>query len=333
MGTVITGGKRSALAMPSPRRSSPNGVAEGREFPARRAKGRTFEEAVSRYWELHGQHLLSRSWPCMVRQLRAHFKARRLADIGAADVQRYYNMVAARTSNSTANRHLTLLRSIFNKAKAWGDFHGDNPCGAVKKQREAPHRLRYLAQEEIEALLGFAHPRLYPVLVCALLTGMRRGEILGLAWENISLDRDILYVLKSKSGKPREIPIAGKLRDVLAGLGPKPRGPVFDLPVIMLRRHFDKALKKSGIFDFRFHDLRHTFASYFIMRTNNLPALQNLLGHSTPLMTQRYAHLSRGHLAASMAAFESTIPVKPGFPALQVAPILHQPLLLGYQAA
>jgi integrase len=177
-------------------------IAEDREFPQRKLKTKAFEEVVARFWELHGQYLLSVSWECMLRQLKAHFKNKRIADIGTAEVQRYYNLVAARTSNSTANRHLTLLRSIFNKAKAWGDFHGDNPCAMVKKQREAAHRLRYLSQEEIESILACAHSRLYPILVCALLTGMRRGEILGLDWKHVNLDRDILYVLKSKSGKP-----------------------------------------------------------------------------------------------------------------------------------
>ncbi|OGR83074.1 MAG: hypothetical protein A3J74_06515 [Elusimicrobia bacterium RIFCSPHIGHO2_02_FULL_57_9] len=170
-------------------------------------------------------------------------------------------------------------------------------------------------------LLAAAHPRLYPVLMCALLTGMRRGEILGLTWENVNLEHGTLYLLKTKSGKPREIPLQTKLHEVLSNLGPKPGGSVFELPLIMLQRYFDRALKQAGIFGCRFHDLRHTFASHFIMRTNNLPALQKLLGHSTPTMTQRYAHLGPGHLASEMAAFESAIPVK-----------LQNPLLDGHQS-
>jgi len=163
----------------------------------------------------------------------------------------------------------------------------------------------------MERLLAAVHPRLYPVLLCALLTGMRRGEILGLTWENVNLEHGTIYLLKTKSGKPREIPIQAKLRDLLMGLKPQATGSVFNLPLIMLLRYFKKALERSGISYFRFHDLRHTFASHFIMQTNNLPALQKILGHSTPAKTQRYAHLGPGHLASEMAAFESAIPVKP----------------------
>ncbi len=309
-----------------------NEASERKHFPGRVANASAFLMVADKFWSLHGRYMLSKSWSCMIKQVKAALGAKRISDIGPADIQRYYNETAARTSNSTANRHLTLIKSIFNKAKAWGDFYGDNPCGMVKKQREAAHRLRYLSGEEIKALLAVAHPRLYPVLVCALLTGMRQGEILGLTWENVSLDRDILYVLKTKSGRPREIPIVGKLREALISLGPKQSGPVFEVPLIMVRRYFEKALKDAGIFGFRFHDLRHTFASHFVMRTNDLPALQNILGHSSPLMTQRYAHLSRGHLAANMAAFESAMPVNPQLPALTGHQRGHHPLLLGYQS-
>jgi len=89
-----------------------------------------------------------------------------------------------------------------------------------------------------------------------------------------------------------------------------------------------QAQAAAGLRDVHVHDLRHTFASHFIMRTNDLPALQKLLGHSTPAMTLRYAHLSKGHLASEMAAFESAVPT--GLPGrTQVA----QGLLHGLQNA
>ena len=110
--------------------------------------------------------------------------------------------------------------------------------------------------------------------------------------------------------RPREIPMASQLREEFLTLGPKESGLIFPLPIIMLRRFFIKTLKDANISGFRFHDLRHTFASHYIMRTHDLPALQSILGHSTPAMTLRYAHLSSGHLAANMRAFESTMPVK-----------------------
>jgi integrase len=252
----------------------------------------------------------------MLPKINAVFGRRKVNDIRTGDIQQFYNEIANRTSAANATRHFIIICAIFNKAIAWGDFYGRNPCTGVKKGRQAANRLRYLTVGEIKLLLRCAPPRLYPVLVCALLTGMRRGEILNLRWEHLDLDKRIIYILESKSGKPREIQMASQLREEFLNMGPMDNGVVFDLPVIMLRRFYAKALKDASIANFRFHDLRHTFASHYIMKTHDLPALQNILGHSTPAMTMRYAHLSQGHLASNMAAFEATMPVN--------APILVQ---------
>lgn len=281
-------------------------------FPERMANKRTFAELAARYWQLHGQFARSPNWKWTLAKINAAFGDKKAGDIKAGDIQRFYNEIACRTSKPNANRYLTLMRAIFNKARAWGDFYGENPCAGVKKAKESPHRLQYLSREEISSLLLCVHPRLHPVLVCALLTGMRRGEILGMTWENVDFGQQAIYIPQSKSGKPREVPMSGMLREMLLSLGPRPGGTVFDLPVIMLRRYFEKAMKRAGLRGFRFHDLRHTFASHFIMRTNDLPALQNILGHSTPAMTLRYAHLSKSHLMSDMAAFEGSMPAMKG---------------------
>jgi len=179
-------------------------------------------------------------------------------------------------------------------------FYGDNPACRVKLGRGAHHRLRFLSETEMIRLMEVCHPRLKPVVACALMTGMRKSELLNLAWENVSLAQGIIYILKSKSGRPRQIPIIPQLQDIFMALQPKACGSVFNLPEIMLRRLFAKAIAQSGIQEFRFHDLRHTFASHFIMRTHNLPVLQEIMGHATPQMTQRYAHLSPGYMAAAV---------------------------------
>lgn len=304
-------------------------IAEGKFFPGRAANAQSFNDFADKWWKQHGQTLRSKSWGLMLKQIKTAFGPKRMGSISTGDIQTYYNGVAANSSTSTANRHFTLLRSIFNCADAWGDFHGDNPCTRVKRGREAAHRLRYLTQDEIKAVLEAAHPRLYPALACAILTGMRRAEVLGLRWENLSLESDTIYLLQTKSGKPREVPIGGKLHEVLLSLGPKPNGPVFELPVIMLRRYFDRALKQAGIFSFRWHDLRHTFASWFMMRGGNIYTLQKLLGHSSIAMTERYSHLASGHLKSEMALFESAIPVKAKTPILEPGwtPNGHQALV------
>lgn len=278
---------------------------EMRHFPARAANSKLFGEVLNSYWELHGKNLESKSWWYELKEFDREFGKVKIGAIGSADVQRFYNKAIAKNCVATANKKLTLLRSVFNKAKVWGYFYGDNPCNQIKKLKEVSQRRRYLSLDEIKRLLEKAHSRLYPVVICALMTGMRRGEILRLSWENIDWERGIIHIRKTKSGKVREIPIASKLREVLAGLPGERVGPTFKLPDIMLTRFFARAIKEAAIDDFVFHDLRHTFASHYLMRTHDLPTLQNLLGHSTPLLTMRYAHLSRPHIQAGMALFEA----------------------------
>jgi integrase len=283
-------------------------AAEKKHFPGRVAQQTPFRDVAEKFWELHGQHLRAKGWRQMLDAIIKAFGDKKIGQITVGDVQRLHNSIAARGrpgSPSTANRYLGVLSSVFNKAKDWGDFYGDNPCLAIKKLREPAHRVRYLTREEMARLLAVAHPRLRPILACALMTGMRRGEILGLRWENVDARAEALHILESKSGRPRVVPMLPQLKSVLESIGPRASGRVFQIPVISVRRYFAQALRAAGVEKFRFHDLRHTFASHFAMTTGNLTVLQNILGHSTPAMTMRYAHLSRAHLASEMARFQA----------------------------
>jgi integrase len=288
-----------------------NEISEGRFFDTRKTRGVTFRAIADKYWELHGQHLRSTAWRYMLTEVVGRFGDKPAGDISIADLQAYYNEIRARASVSTANRNLTLLKSVFNRAIAWELYSGANPAAKITKGKEPPNRLRYLSEGEIRALLSACDTRIFPLLACALYTGMRRGELLALTWANVDLAQGLIYILQSKSGKPREIPIAPNLSDILAGIGrQEPASKVFDLPIITLRRHFELALRAAGIAGFHFHDLRHTFASHFVMKTGNLPDLQKILGHASPMMTQRYAHLSSGYLQAEMLAFNACIPAR-----------------------
>jgi integrase len=232
------------------------------------------------------------------------FGDKHLSDITPLAVQEMRNKIKVKRSLSTANRFHAILRGIFNKAKEWKMFYGENPASVLRLEREPVNRTRYLSEHEIKKLLQVCHPRLLPVVICALATGMRRGEILNLRWPDLDLEHGIIYLTETKSGKPREIPVIAKLRAMFEEM-PRTGEKVFDIPVITLRRYFEQAMHIACISGFRFHDLRHTFASHFIMRTGNLPALQSILGHSTPLLTQRYAHLSNSHLRDNMAMLDN----------------------------
>jgi len=310
--------KEDAKKIETKRKESVEG---GTWVPTRIANSKTFNEVVDQFWELHGRNRPSHSWPHMIERVRAALGARKIGAITVADVQTFVNDVRERTSISTANRYRTLLSSIFSKARKYRLFHGDNPVHWVEKGKEPKYRLRYFSLEEMDRLLKAVDTRTYPVVATALLTGMRRREILELTWENVNLERCIIYVLKSKSGQSREVPVPGKLHEVLMSLGPRSSGPIFGVTIAILRKDFDKALKTAGIPTCGpdkavFHTCRHTFGSWFIMRGGSIYTLQKLLGHSTIAMTEKYAHLGRGHIQTEIALFESAIPVK-GLPLQQ----------------
>jgi len=281
-------------------------IAEGKFFPDRSKPTITFSEMVDLYWDLHAkQKPGARFTGYTLKRLRSVFGQKRLDQITIPDVLRYLNEVKETSSAATANRYHNVLRAIFNRAAEWDKFSGKNPAAKVKQFRTDNARTRFLEKDEIARLLAACDSAIYPAVVCALMTGMRQAEVLGLRWENVDLANGIIYVLQTKSGKPREIPIAAKLGTVLEGIRKGDGGPIFALTARSLHRHFVKALRLAGISDFRWHDLRHTFASHYVMRTNDLPATQNMLGHQSPRMTQRYAHLSKGHLKVGMQLFDA----------------------------
>lgn len=211
---------------------------------------------------------------------------------------------------STINRELAVLRHLLRLAEEWGYVE------KVPRIRMAPEpegRLRFLAEDELVRLLAACEAKasksrvLLPVVTVAVNTGMRRGEVLGLAWERVDFARGVLRLEQTKSGRRREIPMNQAVDQALSGLaGPKLEGLVFrkgdGSKWGSIRTAFERACRDAKIEDFRFHDLRHTFASHFMMSTGDLPALQKILGHATLAMTMRYAHLAQGHLRKAMDA-------------------------------
>jgi integrase len=172
-------------------------------------------------------------------------------------------------------------------------------------------RRRYLDETEIGHLLTACgesrNPYLTAISTLALHTGMRKAEILGLEWAGVDLSTSRLTLYRTKSGKPRGIPINRAVYDALVALEPEQarrQGLVFarrnGAAWGQIRSAFAKALERAGIKGFRFHDLRHTAASHLVMRGASLKDVQELLGHSDLKMTQRYAHLSPAHLRGAV---------------------------------
>jgi len=221
-----------------------------------------------------------------------HFKAERLKE----RIGKVKKGEEKFVSTSTVNRQLATLRNMFNKAVAWGKLQV-NPMKDVRSLKEPKGRLRFLEQEEIIKLLASCSKKMKPIVILALFTGMRRGEILGLKWPDIDFKRNIITLLDTKNGEKREVPMNGHVKTALIHIKRNPytqnvfcdnNGAVYQ----DIRKSFSTALRKSGINNFRFHDLRHTFASQLVMTGANLNTVRELMGHKDITMTLRYSHLA-----------------------------------------
>lgn len=278
-------------------------IAEGKFFPARASSRLPFSKMAGIYWRKYARHLRGNNNDHLLRVVVARFGDKPMGAITVDDCQDFYDDCLEGRKPSTAFRYLSFLQGLFTKAIEWGDFHGESPAHKVVVRDIENMRLRFLSISEAGALLSAClnhEPRIAPVVLCALHTGMRRGEILKLTWEDISFERRQITLLKTKNGDARHIPITSALLQALRQLGPKPRGLVFDIPDHTLRWYYEKALEEAGIEDATFHTLRHTFASHFVMQTGDLYALKQILGHRRIEMTERYAHLAQGHIAHRM---------------------------------
>jgi len=187
---------------------------------------------------------------------------------------------------------------MLNKAVEWG-YLRQSPFKGVKLFKEPPGRTRFLESAGIDALLRECSEHLRPIVVMAINTGMRLSEILNLQWSDVNLGTRIIKVGQSKNNEPRFIPINQMLLEELSGLRRRKRSNfVFTngegKPFVNIRRGFQAACDRAGLSNFRFHDLRHTFASHLVMSGVNLRAVQELMGHKTIKMTMpiRTCHAS-----------------------------------------
>jgi site-specific recombinase XerD len=208
-------------------------------------------------------------------------------------------------SGSTVNRYRSLVSSIFSFALRRRLVRA-NPCQGVKRYKESDGRIRYLREEEetsLRRILRLHFEDREPELDLALYTGMRRGEQFGLKWEDVDLDANILMV-RGKTGR-RPIVVNSHARRAIEKLEKlHGRKSPFVCPDTKSetqrdhRRWFEQACRLAGIQNFRWHDIRHTFASRLVMNGAQIRTVQELLGHKSILMTMRYAHLSPDHRAA-----------------------------------
>ena len=214
-------------------------------------------------------------------------------------------------SPSTVRRFLNVLGGAMGAATKDWFWLRENPCTKVRRPSEPRGRMRFLDDDERLRLLcacqESSEKRLYPLVVCALFTGARQGELLQLKWRDVDLERGIATIHHSKNGDRRALAITGQAAVALQ-VWSQVRStdiellfPSRRLTACFPQRAWQAAREAAQIEDFRFHDLRHSFASYLAMSGATLAELAEALGHRSLTMVKRYAHLTEGHTVSVVA--------------------------------
>ena len=303
-------------------------IREGRYFKTREAQRHTLAELIDRYVV----DVLPRKSPGNINAQRGQLTwwreqlgAVTLADLTPPLLAEYRDKLAAGypgavpRSPATVVRYLAALSHCLSIAVKEYQWLEDSPMRKVSKPQEPRGRVRFLSEEERAALLSAceqsANPYLYPVVVIALSTGMRAGEIMNLEWRDVDLARGWLTLRETKNGDMRGVPLAGKALELVKEHARTRRR--LDTPMLFpganpgkpvdLRAPWNAAIKRAGLVDFRFHDLRHSAASYLAMNGASLNEIAAVLGHRTLAMVQRYAHLSESHKAGVVERMNAAI--------------------------
>ena len=304
-------------------------IREGRHFKTREAKKHTLIEVIDRYlqyvmptkpksercqtgqltwWKDNlGQYLLSDTTPALIAQYRDKL----------TEGDKVGNEHAPRSA-ATVNRYLAILSHVFTVAvKEWG-WVEENPVLKVTKMKEPRGRVRFLSDDERKNLLNECQKSesscLYMIVVLALSTGARRMEVIGLKWQDVDIARAVITLHETKNGERRVLPLTGhalelikqhsKVRQLNCDLvfpGKSLQNP------IDIRTPWETALKRADVGDFRFHDLRHSTASYLAMNGASLAEIAEILGHKTLQMVKRYSHLSEAHTSKVVASMNEKI--------------------------
>ena len=259
------------------------------------------QEALLSWWrEEYGYVGLDRLQPDVIAEARAKLAQRK-------------NRYGKPISGATVNRYLAALSAVCKWA--WKELRWlpANPVLSVSKMTESEGVVRFLSDDERAALFkacrAHRNPNIYTAVVLALATGARASNIRFLRWEDVDRDQWTLTIRETKNGTPRTIPVVGAAQAALQAqykADPTKEGWVFKGARDDAPGTFDSAWqavrKAAGLDDFRFHDLRHTTASYLTQGGAGLAQVADALGHRTLVMARRYSHQSGEHVRATLAS-------------------------------
>ena len=289
-------------------------VAEGKWFEKK--PEHSFKEVMDRYLAEHvGQKKSARAYGGYVKNLLSFFGENILiSEITPSMVNKFKVTRREKVKPGTVNRDLSILKNCFNIAMKQWEWIDSNPVTKIPMEKEPPGRVRFLTDEEFQHLCDACPEWLKPIVLTARHTGMRKENILSLKWNQVDLFRRVISLECTKNDERLSVPLNDTLMELFKRLT-KVRDIksqyVFSHPnakkkdskgtfngrrYYEIKKSFRRALEKAGIEDFRFHDLRHCFASDLVQRGVDLYVVQALLGHKSEKMTKRYAHLAPENL-------------------------------------
>lgn len=300
-----------------------------RYFGFTRSKEHTFSDIIEKYLKQlpTSKHSKTKSsqlnlWNDML----GHLKLNEITTEILSDIR---DKIATqrKMSNATIVRYLSSLSCVFTFAIEELELINESPVKKVKKPREPKGVVRSLSSEEFRLILKASmeskNPYLNTIVTIAVQTGMRKSEILNLIWDDIDFEGSLIFIRNSKNGTRRSVYLSSESSVLLKNTESKKRKFAISTNLIFpSTRHqwsreirkpisidssWKKALKSAGIKDFRFHDLRHTCASYLAMSGASLKDISEILGHKSILMTERYVHLCESHTRSVLRKMNKSI--------------------------
>lgn len=295
-------------------------IRQKKHFPYAEAKKHTVADAIDRYMNevLPRKPKSADQQSPQLQRWKAELGYVSLADLRPQIISEARERIGrdevskdkVRSAGST-NRYLAALSHVLTVAMKEWQWIDNNPAFALSKYKEPPGRTRFLNDKErirlLEACRASGNKYLFTIVTLAIATGMRKNEILKLKWEDVDLMRGIALIYETKNSEPRKVALTG----VVLALVKKLEKDVDEEAVYLfpnadddgpvdIRSAWEVARKNAKLKDFRFHDLRHTAASYLAMNGATLPVLADVLGHKSYEMVRRYAHLADSHVTAEV---------------------------------
>lgn len=283
---------------------------EGKHIASSEAKSRTVGQLIDRYIQEYIPHLKSKKdrerellrWRELLGDVKLYQLSSDQIIQARNEIMKQTNRYGEPVGNATVNRYHAALNAVLNVAELEYEWIESNPMKRVKKFKEPEGRTRALSKAEqknlLDAALDDVNPLIFPLVMVCILTGMRIGEAVKLKWKHVDFEHRLIIIESPKNSETRSAYIPDLLINLLSQLFDR-HGDASEyvfpskngLKPASVKSAWGRVIKKSGVEDFRFHDTRHTFATYLAQRGASVPEISAGLGHKSFQMASRYAHL------------------------------------------